>query len=196
MADRSSNVLTHLADRRHAVRTLGTTSAAILAALGLGGVTGEARDRGDSGKGTGQSDRNQRTRHTRDQESASRPADRNDELAEPGGEASATEPVKSDTVRVQRKRRRPTRVNGEPSEPLAAENGGLVFSHAVCPGGNGKLLSGGYIIDATAAQLANVVVDEVGPDNDVSTFTVVLRCPIGSQCTAGATITALAICKG
>jgi hypothetical protein len=195
MADRSSTVLTDLTDRRNAVRVLGTASTAVLAALGLGGATGEARDRGGPGKGKGKSDGNQRTRDARHTEGENRPADRGDELVEPVGDASAVEPVKNVSVAAQRKRRRSIRVAGDPSAPLAAD-GSFVFSRAFCPGGDGKLLGGGYTISGTPAQLVNAIVTEAAPDTDASSFTAVLHRTSSSGSTAGATIRAFAICKG
>jgi len=194
MADRSSNVLTDLADRRSALRVLGAASTAVLATLGLGGVTGEARGRGGPGKGKGKSDRNQRTQHTRHpDEGTSRLADRGDEPAAPVNDASSTEPVKNASVTAQRKRRRSIRVAGGQSKPLAADSPG-VFSRAFCPGGDGKLLGGGYNVNGTPEQLENLIVVEAGPDGDAGSFTATLRRTSGSG-SAGATIQAFAICK-
>src|SRR5215212_4958202 len=71
MADQSSNVLTDLADRRSALRVLGAASTAFLAALGLGGATGETR-----GEDKGKTDSNQRAKRTRHMEDANQSADR------------------------------------------------------------------------------------------------------------------------
>ena len=68
MADRSPNVLTDLADRRNAVRVLGAASTAVLAALGFGRATGEAR-----GEDKRKTHRNQRTKRTRHIDGTSRP---------------------------------------------------------------------------------------------------------------------------
>jgi hypothetical protein len=194
MADRSSNVLTDLADRRSALRILGAASTAVLATLGLGGISGEARGRGGPGKGKGKSDRNQRTQHTRHPEGTSRLADGGDEPAAPVDDASSPEPVKNASVTAQRKRRRSIRVVGDVSGPLPATNGAQVFSRAFCPGGDGKLLGGGYNVNGTPEQLENLIVVEAAPDGFVGTFTATLRRTSGSG-SAGATITAFAICK-
>jgi hypothetical protein len=196
MADRSSNVLTNLADRRSALRVLGAASTAVLATLGLGSVSGEARGRGGPGKGKGKSDRNQRTQHTRrPDEGTSRLADRGDAPAAPVDDASSTEPVKNASFTAQRKRRRSIRVVGDVSGPLPATNDAQVFSRAFCPGGNGKLLGGGYNVNGTPEQLENLIVVEAAPDAFVGRFTATLRRSSGSGGAAGATITAFAICK-
>lgn len=196
MADRSSSVLTGLADRRSAVRVLGAASTAVLVALGLGSVTGEARDRGGPGNGKGKSDGKQQTRDARHAGGANQPADGpGDEPAKPVAGAGGMESVKNDTVRVQRKRRRTTKVVGDVSGPLAVNSPG-VFSRAFCPGGNGKLLSGGYNVNGTPEQLENLIVVEAAPDAGVGSFTATLRRTSGSGSAAGATITAFAICKG
>jgi hypothetical protein len=191
MADRSSDVPTDLVDRRNALRVLGAASTAILAVLGFGGVTGEAR-----GEDKGKNDPNQRTKRTRHPEGTNRPADRGDEPAAPLDDASSTEPVENVSVTAQRKRkrRRTTKVVGDVSGPLAVNSPG-VFSRAFCPGGNGKLLSGGYNVNGTPEQLENLIVVEAAPDAGVGSFTATLRRTSGSG-SAGATITAFAICKG
>jgi len=191
MADQSSNVLTDLADRRSALRVLGAASTAFLAALGLGGATGEAR-----GEDKGKTDRNQRAKRTRHMEDANRSADRSTKPAEPVDGGAAAARVKNDSVRAQRKRRRfaSKKVNGEPTDPLAANSPGA-FSRAFCPGGKGTLLGGGYNVNGTPEQLENLIVVEAGPDDGTSTFTAALRRTSGSG-SAGATIQAFAICKG
>ena len=197
MADRSSNVLTDLADRRSAVRVLGAASTAFLAVLGFGGVTGEARGRGGPGKGKGKSDRNQRTRDARHAEGVNRPADRGDEPAAPVDDASATERSEERRGRgaAEEAAVRSKKVVGDPSGPLAAVDGAGVFSRAFCPGGNGRLLGGGYDVNGTPEQLVNVIVAEAAPDDGVGSFVAVLRRTSGSGSTAGATIQAFAICK-
>jgi hypothetical protein len=198
MADRSSNVLTDLTDRRNALRVLGAASTAFVAALGLGGATGEARGQGGLGKGKEKSHRNQPTRPTRDKEGGKRPAERGDEPAEPGGGATTeTASTKSASVEAQRKKRRfaSQKVQGDLSAPLSTEVGSQVFSRAFCPGGKGKLLGGGYSIDGTSAQLVNVIVIHSAPDDGAGSFAAVLRRTSDSGNTAGATIQAFAICK-
>jgi hypothetical protein len=191
MADRSSNVLTDLADRRNAVRVLGAASTAILAAVGFGRMTGEAR-----GEGKAKTDRNQRTKRTRHMDSANRPADRSDEPAGSVSDDAAAALMKNDVVTAQRKKRRfaSQQVKGETSAPLAADGAG-VFSRAFCPGGKGRLLGGGFFIDGTSEQLVNVLVGEAAPDSGAGSFVAVLRGTSGSGRTAGATIQAFAICK-
>jgi hypothetical protein len=192
MTDRSSNVLTDLADRRHALRVLGAASTAVLAALGLGRVTGEAR-----GEGKGETNRNQRTKRTRGIDGTNRPADHSDEPAGSVDGAVAAVPVKDTAVGPQRKKRQSasTKVKGETSAPMA-DDGASVFSRAFCPGGKGKLLGGGYFVDGTSQQLVNVIVAEAGPSDGADGFVAVLRRTSGSGSTAGATIQAFAICKG
>ena len=190
MADQSSNVLTDLADRRSALRVLGAASTAFLAALGLGGATGEAR-----GEDKGKTDRNQRAKRTRHMEDANQSADRSTKPAEPADGGAAAARVKNDSVRAQRKRRRSIRAVGDVSGPLPATNGAQVFSRAFCPGGDGKLLGGGYNVNGTPEQLENLIVVEAAPDGFVGAFTATLRRSSGSGGAAGATITAFAICK-
>jgi hypothetical protein len=196
MADRSSNILTHLADRRHAVRVLGAASTDVLSALGLGGVTGEARGRGGPGESKEKSHRNQPTQRARHMDDAKRPADRGDKSAEPVGDASATARMQNASVAAKGTKRRSTtkRVEGPTSEPLGGAGSGLVFSNASCPGGARKYLSGGYAIEGTPEQLVNLVVAEAGPDG-TGRFVVVLRRASGSDSTAGAKVRAIAICK-
>jgi hypothetical protein len=191
MADRSSNVLTDLADRRNAVHVLGAASTAILAALGFGRVTGEAR-----GEGKAKTDRNQRTKRTRHMDGTHRPADRSDQPAGSVGDGAVAAPVKNAAAGAQRMKRRFTsqKVVGETSAPLAADGAG-VFSGAFCPGGKGRLLGGGFFIDGTSEQLVNVLVGEAAPDSGAGSFVAVLRGTSGSGRTAGPTIQAFAICK-
>ena len=104
--------------------------------------------------------------------------------------------MKNDSVTAQRKKRRFTskKVPGETSAPMDA-NGAAVFSRAFCPGGDGKLLGGGYRIGGTPDQVVNVIVGEVGPVDGAGSFVAVLRGTSDSGRTPGATIQAFAICK-
>jgi hypothetical protein len=88
-------------------------------------------------------------------------------------------------------------VQGIESGPLGTAEGSVVTSQAVCPGGPGTLLGGGYMLTGGAAQKQNVVVDEALPADGSSPSRYVVHAtrvaPVPAN-QAGATVQAFAIC--
>jgi hypothetical protein len=210
--------------RRAAVRSLGAIGAALFAALGFAdrSTAEKRRTDGDHGGGHTRQHRSKDRRQERNrhwgrtgQQGPQRPAGDETPGAAggdgPAGPDGGNQPLEQKGA-VQAERKRPTKrgptgptgpagsmgatrlVVSPLSDPLPVTAGASVIAVADC-GGEGKAVSCGYQMSATAAQLVNAFVAAVGPNDDERADCVVnLRRTTDAGSTAGAQIVARAIC--
>jgi hypothetical protein len=157
----------HVAGRRHAIRAAGAIGMALLTSLGLQGQT------------SAKSKNKRRVKRG----SAGHPGPSGPQG--PVGATGATGATGPDYV--------PVGKSGPQSIGLAVATGSAVDSIVTC--GKGKVLSCGYNVGATAAQMVNVIVKGVAADQDLSICQAMLERTTNVGSTAGATIIAYAICK-
>jgi hypothetical protein len=88
---------------------------------------------------------------------------------------------------------RTKRVDSDPAGPLETTAGDRLDAFADCNGG--KLLSCGYLVGGQAAELVNTMVTFAGPVLNRTGCDAALVRTASAGSTAGATITAVALCR-
>jgi hypothetical protein len=164
--DRSRQSLARASGRRGAVRALGASGLALLAALGFADASAR-----ESHKGGVQADGKGKKRKAK--RGPTGPAG-------PAGPAGLAEFATRKVI-------------GANSESLPAATGSRVSATVDC-GGEGKVVSCGYQTGGDATQFVNVFVSAVGsnPDRSVCVASLLRTTDVGS--TAGANIQATAVC--
>jgi hypothetical protein len=138
---------------------------------------GEGRDRRAKQEGTFQAEKKKQKKQKITQGPAG-----------PAGPPGPTGPIP--TVRVTRY------VGGAPSDPLAVAVDSTASSNADC-GGLGTVVTCGYLLSGTGAQLANVIVRQMEAndgENELSNCIVTMVRTAEAGSTAGAQIQAVATC--